>query len=393
LLGGHKVFYHQFILPPQETYSVIKITPLLTDEKKKLNKTKISIFLSIALSLSIIVLILYFTIDAQTIHYLSDVPFRAEFFLFFSAAVALNVLYWSIWGARLKVLSKAVDSKVHISLWEATKIVIANQFLAGITPSAAGGEPVRIYLLNKDGLSTGGATAAVLGERLIDAIFILVLVPFGFFVFKDKIDIKLISYGLIIGIIVFVSGIILFALALKYPEKTKALLLRISNRLSRFSKKPERNKKVVDRIGHEIDNFHASMVLFLTSGKKSFLAASGLTVMMWSTGFMIPSMLLLALGLPPFFIESYAAQALLLIIVMLPTTPGSSGVTELGMAALYGVLLGASHQYILGVFVLLFRFISYHLNMICGAIFQYRIFKSITSFSLETIEKKEGEFS
>jgi len=362
----------------------------VTDEKKKWNKTKISIFISIALSLSIIVLILYFTIDAQTIQYLSHVSLRAEFFLFFGAAVMLNVLYWFIWGARLKVLSKAVDSKVHISLWEATKIVIANQFLAGITPSAAGGEPVRIYLLNKDGLTTGGATAAVLGERLIDAVFILVLVPFGFFVFKDRIDIKLISYGLIIGIVVFICGIILFALALKYPEKTKALLLRISYRLGRFSKKEERSKKVVNRIGHEIDNFHTSMVLFLTSGKKSFLAASGLTVLMWSTGFMIPSMILLALGLPPFFIESYAAQALLLIIVMLPTTPGSSGVTELGMAALYGVLLGASHQYLLGVFVLLFRFISYHMNVICGAIFQYRIFKSITSFSLETIDKKEG---
>jgi uncharacterized protein (TIRG00374 family) len=130
------------------------------------------------------------------------------------------------------------------------------------------------------------------------------------------------------------------------------------------------------------------MVLFLTKEKKSFIGAVVLTILMWSTGFMIPSMLLLSLGLDPFFIESYAAQALLLIIVMLPTTPGSSGITELGMAALYGVILGSSHQYLLGVFVLLFRFISYHMNLICGAIFQYRIFRSLTSFSLETISKK-----
>ena len=362
----------------------------MTDEKKKLNKTKISIFVSIALSISIIVVILYFTINAETIQYLSQVSFRAEFFLFFGVAVLLNIVYWFIWGARLKVLSTAVDPKVHIGLWEATKIVIANQFLAGITPSAAGGEPVRIYLLNKDGLSTGEATATVLGERLIDAFFILILVPFGFFVFKDRIDIDLINYGLIIGIILFVSAIIVFALALRYPEKTKALLLRISNRLSQFSKKPERHKKLIDRIDHEIDNFHTSMIFFLTKGKKSFLGASGLTVLMWSTSFMIPSMILLALGLPPFFVESYAAQALLLIIVMLPTTPGSSGITELGMAGLYGVLLGVSNQYLLGVFVLLFRFITYHMNVICGAIFQYRIFKSITSFSLDTIDKKEG---
>jgi len=362
----------------------------LTDEKKKLNKTKISIFASIALSLTIIVLILYFTIDAQTIQYLSQVPFRGEFFLFFVAAVLLNIAYWVIWGARMKVLSKVIDPKVHISLWEATKIVIANQFLAGITPSVAGGEPVRIYLLNKDGLSTGGATATVLGERLIDAIFILILVPFGFFVFKDRLDTKLISYGLSIGIVAFVTGIVLFALALKYPKKTKALLCKISEKVSRISKKKTYSSSVVDRISCEVDNFHNSMVLFLTKGKKTFLGAGCLTVLMWSTGFMIPSMILLALGLPPFFVESYAAQALLLIIVMLPTTPGSSGVAELGMAALYGVLLGASHQYLLGVFVLLFRFITFHMNVLCGAIFQYRIFKSITSFSLETISKNEG---
>ncbi|VVB59457.1 Lysylphosphatidylglycerol synthase TM region [uncultured archaeon] len=355
-----------------------------------MNKTKISIFVSIALSLTIIVLILHFTIDVKTIQYLSQVSFHVEFFLFFGVAVLLNVLYWIIWGARLKVLSYVIDPKVHISLWEATKIVIANQFLAGITPSVAGGEPVRIYLLNKDGLSTGGATAAVISERLIDAIFILVLVPFGFFVFKDRINVNLISYGLSIGIIVFATGIVLFALVLKYPNKTKALLIRLSERLSRLSKNKEKSTKLVNRIGHEIDNFHNSMVLFLTKGKKSFLGASGLTVLMWSTGFLIPSVILLALGLPPFWVESYAAQALLLIIVMLPTTPGSSGVAELGMAALYGVLLGASHQYLLGVFVLLFRFITFHMNMICGAIFQYRIFNSITSFSLETIEKKEG---
>jgi len=333
---------------------------------------------------------MYFTIDAQTMQYLSQVSFRPAFFFFFGVAILLNVLYWFIWGARIKVLSGIIDQKIHLRLWESTKIVITNQFLAGITPSLAGGEPVRIYLLNKDGLSTGGATATVFGERLIDAIFILFLVPLGFFVFKDRIDIKLISYGLTIGIIVFVTGIILFALALKYPRKTKDFLMWISVRVSRVSKKEERNTKVVDRIGQEIDNFHNSMVLFLTKGKKSFLVAGGLTILTWCTGFMIPSMILLGLGLPPFFVESYAVQALLLIIVMLPTTPGSSGVTELGMAGLYGVLLGASNQYLLGVFVLLFRFITYHMNVLCGAVFQYRIFKSITSFSLETIRKKEG---
>jgi hypothetical protein len=267
--------------------------------------------------------------------------------------------------------------------------VIANQFLAGITPSMAGGEPVRIYLLKKDGMTLGGATAAVLGERLIDVIFILVCIPFAFFIFKDKIDVQLISYGLTIGIIVFITGIILFAYALKNPEKIKAFLVFLNRKLARFSKK-KKGSAFIDHMSHEVDNFHQSMMFFLTGGRKEFFIAGALTILMWSVGFLIPSMLLLALGLPPFWIESFAAQALLLIIIMLPTTPGSSGVTEIGMAGLYSVLLGASNQYLLGVLVLLFRFITYHMNVICGAVFQYRIFKSITSFSLETLDKKEG---
>lgn len=358
--------------------------------EKKSKSLKLPILLSITLSLVIIVLILYFTIDAQTVRYLSSVSLRWEFFVFLGFAIVLNILYWVIWGARLKVLSNAIDPSVQVGWWESTKIVIANLFLAGITPSLAGGEPVRIYLLNKDGLSMGGATAAVLGERLIDAIFILVCIPLAFFIFKDRVNMQLISYGLTIGILVFVAGIIIFVYAVKYPSKTKAFLIFISQKLERFSKKKDHSKQVIKKISAEVDNFHSSMVFFVTKGRRAFLKAGVLTVLFWSIGFFIPSMILLGLGLPPFFVESYAAQVLLLIIVMLPTTPGSSGVTELGMAGLYSVLLGASHQYLLGVFVLLFRLITYHMSLIAGAAFQYRIFKSITSFSLETLGKKEG---
>jgi len=125
------------------------------------------------------------------------------------------------------------------------------------------------------------------------------------------------------------------------------------------------------------------------SNKKSLVLASILTVLFWSTGFLIPSMILLGLGLPPFFIESYAAQALLLIIIMLPLTPGSAGVTEVGIYGLYGVLIGTSSSSLIGVFVILYRFISFHMGLIAGAIFQYRIFKSVASFSLDTLKKDD----
>ncbi|GAG46438.1 unnamed protein product, partial [marine sediment metagenome] len=228
----------------------------------------------------------------------------------------------------LKVLSNSMDKHVNIGLWESTKIVIANLFLACITPSMAGGEPVRIHLLNKNGMSLGCSTAAVLGERLIDAIFILIMVPFAIFVFKDIQGIKNLSFissFLLIGITIFILLLALFIYAILRPKKTKAFLIFINKKLRRFSKKKESESKVIKRISNEVDNFSRSIVCF-AGEKTAIVKASILTFLFWSTGFIIPSIILLGLGLEPFFLESYAAQILLLVIIMMPTTPGSAGV-------------------------------------------------------------------
>jgi hypothetical protein len=340
---------------------------------------------SILLSVFFIILILYLTIKPEDISKISQIKFRFEFFIL---AIALNFLSYCFWGARIKVLSNACEDSVKISWWESTKIVMANLFLAGITPSMAGGEPVRIYLLNKDGMSLGSATASVLGERLIDAIFLLICVPFALFVFRNKVTDPTVSLGVSIGIIIFLIVIFLFFYAIKRPEKIKNLLIWLNKKFSRFSKKQEKESKIVNRISREVDNFHISMMTFFKNNRRAFLKASVLTVIQWGCAWLIPSAILMGLGLDPFIIPSIAAQVFLIIIIMMPTTPGSTGVTELGVSGLYSVVIN-SPAHILGVFVLLFRFITYHMNLVVGAIFQYRIFKSVASFSMDMIRKEE----
>lgn len=371
-----------------------KYSLFVNEEEGKPKTIKFSIIISLALSIGIIIAILYLTVDSDTINNLRLTDIHYEFFL---VAVCLNVLYWFLWGLRLKILSNEMEPNVDITVWKATKIVIANLFLACITPSMAGGEPVRIHLLNKEGLSLGSSTAAVLGERLLDAIFMLICVPFAFLLFRNFINssnvdfssanMNYISWGLTIGVVFFLVLLCLFAYAIIKPEKIKGFLLWINKKFSRFSKNKDKSRKVVDRIHCEVDNFHNSMVCLGSKGRKSLLKASIVTVFFWLSGFLIPSMILMGLGLPPFFIESLAAQVLLLVIIMLPLTPGSAGVTEFGVAGLYGVMIGVGEGSLIGVFVLLYRFVSYHMNLIAGAIFQYRIFKSVASFSMDFIKK------
>jgi uncharacterized protein (TIRG00374 family) len=357
----------------------------VNDTKKKTGRIRIYTFISLLLSLSVIAVILYYTFNRDTWYYLTHTPIRYEFFLI---AILLNIFSWILWGYRLQVLANAIEKDLHIGLWESSRIVIANLFLALITPGLIGGEPLRVYLLNKNGMKLGCATAAIIGERLIDAVWVLVAAPIAFFIFKDRLGDSPLTLALTIGMIIFIAFLLIILYALRNPEKIKAFVFFLNNKINRlFHREAEASSHFVNFVEREVNAFHTSMVFFSGEGKRTFFLASFLTIAYWVVCFMIASMLLMGLGLPPFFLESYAAQMLLLVIVSIPTTPGSSGVAELSMTGLYGVILGTAFGYLLGVFVILFRLVTYYMNLIGGAFFQYRALKSLTSFSFNITEK------
>jgi hypothetical protein len=358
----------------------------VNETKKKSGRVKLYTLVSLSLSLTVIILVLYFTFNKETLYYLTHTSIHYEFFLL---AILLNISSWFLWGFRLQVLSNGIDKDLQIGLWESTKIVIANLFLSLITPGLVGGEPLRIYLLKKDGMKLGCATAVIIGERLIDALCVLIAVPFAFYIFKDRLGNSTLTLAVTIGIIIFIVFLLIVLYGLKNPDKIKSTLIFLNNKINRLLRrnKESESNAFVSFIEKEVDTFHSSMMYFSGEGKKTFLFVIFLTLSYWVVCFMIASMLLLGLGLPPFFLDSYAAQMLLVVIVSIPTTPGSSGVAELSTTGLYGVILGASYGYLLGVFVILFRFVTYYMNLIAGAIFQYRILKSLTSFSFTIIKK------
>ena len=353
-------------------------------EKEEKPKTiKLSIILSLTISIASIIIISYFFFTEETLNQLTSTSIKYEFFIL---AIAVNFIYWIFWGVRLRILSNAIDKKIKISVWKSTKIVIANLFLANITPSMAGGEPVRIYLLNKEGLSFGSATAAVLAERLLDAIFLLLCVPFAFLVFSKYLNDPTYLIILFLAIMVFIVAILFFAMAIKYPEKIKKILIKVNTVIKKISKKKSEKKSFVEKISKDVDDFHDSMIFYLKDGKFAFFKAGLATAIFWVVGWTIPILILMGLGLPPHIIESCAAQVMIIIIVMMPTTPGSTGVTEGGVGFLYKAFIPGS---LVAIFVILFRIATYYVGLIAGAIFQYRIFKSIASFSIDSIKKHE----
>jgi len=187
-------------------------------------------WLMIGLAISIVsaILIIIFTVDSETIDSLRQIQ---PIYLFI--AIGVHVLSWFVWGLRMKLLTESLGGK--ISLWKSTEIVISNLLAAAVTPSHTGGEPVRIHLLSKNGITIGDATAVVFGERLLDALLLGLAAPIALFVFKD-----VMGHNLPLSITFALAGVMLCAVfsltvyAMYRPEDVKGWIYRIKAIIPKF---------------------------------------------------------------------------------------------------------------------------------------------------------------
>ncbi len=103
-----------------------------------------------------------------------------------------------------------------------------------------------------------------------------------------------------------------------------------------------------------------------------FIGEKFFTVLFWISEFLVASLLLMSLGQQPFVAESFLFQLVIAIIMMVPLTPGSSGIAEISASSLYILIVPAS---ILGIFILLWRLLLYYFNIAVGLIASVYIFK------------------
>ncbi|MDY6931232.1 MAG: lysylphosphatidylglycerol synthase transmembrane domain-containing protein [Halobacteriota archaeon] len=333
-----------------------------------MDTTKRLLIISLSISIVAIIAILIFTIDDETIKSLASI--RPEFLIISMLVYLLSLLTWAL---RIKVISEGIGD--HISLRECITILMSSLFAAAITPSKAGGEPVRIILMSRDRMSVGDATAVILGERIFDALVLGLMAPFCVFIFKDLLaDNELLNYvfmGAMLAFVVFfgIAGYVMLSV-----ERIKKFLAFIGGILSRFISE-ERSNHLISWATGEIDNFRDGLLKLVRESKGAVAIAILLTIATWITYFMVASFILIGLNLDPVWVQSIAAQALLNIVVMIPSTPGAVGVTEVTLASLYSIMI--DNIALLGVFVLLWRFITYYINLIVGGIVSLKVLRDI----------------
>ncbi|NLA39239.1 MAG: flippase-like domain-containing protein [Methanomicrobiales archaeon] len=318
------------------------------------------LFVSIGFSALVMGGVLYFTVDETTIEYISRInPF------YLALAILLHILSLGFWALRIQRMSASLGYLVRFR--QCLNLVMANMLVAAVTPSQAGGEPVRVHELYRAGVTVGDATAVVIMERIIDGIVLglggalamLFLSRHWGGSSSDLSGLSLVMYAAWVFIITFV---LIFVYSVKNPDHLKSVLKRLSHWIDRRWHL-RRIEQILATIDREVDNFNQGLVRFMNHGKSGLVWGFIFTALLWLSEFLVASMLLLGLGLPPHFIESLVIQLIMTTIMMIAFTPGGSGIAELGATSLYSLFVPSS---IVGIFVLLWRLILYYLNIFLG---------------------------
>jgi uncharacterized protein (TIRG00374 family) len=314
---------------------------------------------SVSFSLVVLALVLYFTVTEQTFEYL-----RRLNPLFLILAIVFHFLAYGFWARRIETMAASLGHRVEFSY--CLNLVMANLLAGSITPAQAGGEPVRIHQLYRHDVPLGDATAIVVVERVLDAIVLGIAGIGAIFLLGEMVEAVPRSLTLVITLawLVMVLLIAAFVYSVRNPELLKRILRRISGIfVKRWDMK--RIERLIASIDREVDNFHDSLSRFVAHARGGLLRGALYTALFWFSEFIIVSLILMGIGEQPYYLLSLIAQIVIAIIMMIPLTPGSSGIAELSATSIYGLFIPTS---IVGVLVVVWRAIFYYLNIAVGIV-------------------------
>lgn len=323
--------------------------------------------ISLLFSFSVIAIIFATTFTPETIKYI--LSFNVFFLLL---AIGFRLLALILWGVRIKLLSLSLGYRVALPY--AVNMVLAGLLAGTITPGQAGGEPVRVHELYRTGVKVGDASAVVIMERVLDGV-VLTLMGVVLMTMTESVwstfDITL-QILIIVAWVFLLSVLLIPFLAIRYPVRMKSLIIRLISWITcRLSRTRFSSSSICDRADTEMDNFFTSITRFTGAARWGLVAGGLATALFWITEFMVASVILMGLGLDPYILLSFFFQIIIAIVMMIPLTPGSSGITELSTSSLYSLIVPSA---MLGIFVLLWRFVTFYLNIILGAISGFLIF-------------------
>ncbi|HQV76605.1 MAG: flippase-like domain-containing protein [Flavobacteriales bacterium] len=265
---------------------------------------------------------------------------------------------------RMRVLSDG-----HLSWRQSFNVTFLWEFASALTPSVVGGSGIAMFIIGREGLLLGRATAIVLVTALMDELFYVIMVPLVFvFVGIDDLfpaQLDHAFWGLPIMVIFWVGYAFILAMVFTVtysvffrPRAFKFALLWIFKLPFLVRWRP-----AVIRVGDDI----VTTSVELRGKPKSFWAkAFGATCISWGSRFLVINFICAAFFNVSDHLLLYARQLIMWVILLISPTPGSSGVAEVAFSGFFRDLLPAVGY--IGALAVIWRILSYYLYLFIGTI-------------------------
>lgn len=325
---------------------------------------------------------------------LQDKKFQTLFLLILTAIVLFfllkdnffqvinEIFQMNIWWILLTVvlifgfwLFKAIGSNIFVrqikpnfKLEDSLKISLVAQFFNSITPFALGGHPMQVHMFRKYQISITEGTNITIQNFIVYQIAVVIIqiisiiIAFYTNLFGSN---HLVKILVIIGLALdFFIIFILFVLA--FSKKIKYFLINIGIKILTKFKIVKNEKETLDKWYNKIDNFHINATK-LFSNKKAFVKAILCNFIGLLALYLTPLTILYATGNYTNFnaIQSIYIVSCIIMAADLVPTPGQLGGIEYGFSTLFG---GFTTAPVLAAIVIVWRFLSYYLALIIGAI-------------------------
>ena len=257
-------------------------------------------------------------------------------------------------------------SNYRASLKNLFLLIMMGQFINNITPSMRGGsEPFRAYYLSKlEGIPKPISFSSVIVERVLDTVTFLVLsLLVILYLLIEGIPLvkELVFMWLLIGTLMVISVYVIMHRSLPYRVASKLVTL-----ISSISSKsiPERE------VYRSIEDLQQN-ILFLHNNRKKMVLPFSFTFLWWFLDIFKNYILFLSIGYNISPIALSLTYLVSLLVGLLPTLPGSLGVSDAVSITLYSYL-GVPHS-ISTIGTLLDRAVSYIIPTILGFVAYYLI--------------------
>lgn len=279
-------------------------------------------------------------------------------------AVSAMLLYWLMDGI---ILSYGVNLIYrHKGFLECLRVSVIGQYYNAVTPFASGGQPMQVYYMGKMGVPGGSASSVLIVKFLVYQVVLSLYCAAAFiwkgsFIYNSNPWVFCFS---ILGFIINAGAVILLVSISLNKGFIKNLVYKTIDLLNKIRLIKDADK-LKGKLKSHVEDFHKGLKL-MQGNVKAILNMGLMTTVQLICFFSITFFIYRSLGLKgEKWMSIMFVQALLYLAVSFIPTPGSTGASETGFITFFKFFFPSN---LIFVSMLLWRIISYYLNILAGMI-------------------------